>query len=508
MNNIVQIDTMTELLAELRRAGEEPDEALLDRIKALGEKAVQPLIDMATDQELWTTEDDDTSWAPFHAVRLLGEMRAPAAVEPLRSIFQSEYDALEETTQAALGRIGEPAFEPLRALLFDRSQDMIARSRAANGLKQIAQQHPQLRDAVIHTLLARLDPSESQAPEDETLNGMIVSDLLDLEAHKDEHVEATIRRAFDEERVDRRIVGPESLEPDRGVPLEPPSLRDVNRDGLHLYLKCTACGYERPHDVGTVYHDEATEERQSRGEETRYSPWVLARRITCPKCGVVDQYELTADAYLKLMAELMRQRMLEEMGEPLASDERALVRMRFTADNGREMHPREALDMYREKIAIEPDRADLRVRHANVLIRLGYQDEAEAEYRRALEFDPQNVEAHVNLGYIAQDRGDRDESRRLFERALELAPSSGLPRGERLAFTEAARDALEELANTGSDAGSQPLWRPTMTGWREVHASPTTARPAPQSTRTIAKVGRNDPCPCGSGKKFKKCHGR
>jgi len=22
------------------------------------------------------------------------------------------------------------------------------------------------------------------------------------------------------------------------------------------------------------------------------------------------------------------------------------------------------------------------------------------------------------------------------------------------------------------------------------------------------KVGRNDPCPCGSGKKFKQCHGR
>ena len=23
-----------------------------------------------------------------------------------------------------------------------------------------------------------------------------------------------------------------------------------------------------------------------------------------------------------------------------------------------------------------------------------------------------------------------------------------------------------------------------------------------------AKVGRNDPCPCGSGKKFKYCHGQ
>jgi preprotein translocase subunit SecA len=26
--------------------------------------------------------------------------------------------------------------------------------------------------------------------------------------------------------------------------------------------------------------------------------------------------------------------------------------------------------------------------------------------------------------------------------------------------------------------------------------------------RELPKVGRNDPCPCGSGKKFKKCHGQ
>ena len=33
------------------------------------------------------------------------------------------------------------------------------------------------------------------------------------------------------------------------------------------------------------------------------------------------------------------------------------------------------------------------------------------------------------------------------------------------------------------------------------------AAPAP-FTRVGPKVGRNDPCPCGSGKKFKHCHGR
>ncbi|HAU42943.1 MAG TPA: hypothetical protein DCW50_12940, partial [Gammaproteobacteria bacterium] len=38
------------------------------------------------------------------------------------------------------------------------------------------------------------------------------------------------------------------------------------------------------------------------------------------------------------------------------------------------------------------------------------------------------------------------------------------------------------------------------------------ARPAADTSqpfvRAGAKVGRNEPCPCGSGKKFKQCHGK
>ena len=37
---------------------------------------------------------------------------------------------------------------------------------------------------------------------------------------------------------------------------------------------------------------------------------------------------------------------------------------------------------------------------------------------------------------------------------------------------------------------------------------PLTAGPPPQPHRASAKVGRNDPCPCGSGKKFKTCCGK
>jgi preprotein translocase subunit SecA len=44
----------------------------------------------------------------------------------------------------------------------------------------------------------------------------------------------------------------------------------------------------------------------------------------------------------------------------------------------------------------------------------------------------------------------------------------------------------------------------------EVSIAAVTAAPAEVQpfTRSTTKVGRNDPCPCGSGKKFKQCHGR
>jgi preprotein translocase subunit SecA len=34
------------------------------------------------------------------------------------------------------------------------------------------------------------------------------------------------------------------------------------------------------------------------------------------------------------------------------------------------------------------------------------------------------------------------------------------------------------------------------------------AAPQQPFTREQPKVGRNEPCPCGSGKKYKQCHGK
>ncbi len=50
----------------------------------------------------------------------------------------------------------------------------------------------------------------------------------------------------------------------------------------------------------------------------------------------------------------------------------------------------------------------------------------------------------------------------------------------------------------------QTNYRPGVDG---DHEAPVAAAPKLQPVRVEQKVGRNDPCPCGSGKKFKNCHG-
>jgi preprotein translocase subunit SecA len=61
------------------------------------------------------------------------------------------------------------------------------------------------------------------------------------------------------------------------------------------------------------------------------------------------------------------------------------------------------------------------------------------------------------------------------------------------------RDTVRYLFRVQLAQAQPPAARP---------AKPATpAQPQPGSVAAADKVGRNDPCPCGSGKKYKRCHG-
>ena len=84
--------------------------------------------------------------------------------------------------------------------------------------------------------------------------------------------------------------------------------------------------------------------------------------------------------------------------------------------------------------------------------------------------------------------------------------------GQRDPLTEYQREAYDmfaELVESVKRDAVRYLFRVELaqpkTEPQRVEANPTGGKPAKQAVSD--KIGRNDPCPCGSGKKYKRCHG-
>jgi preprotein translocase subunit SecA len=71
--------------------------------------------------------------------------------------------------------------------------------------------------------------------------------------------------------------------------------------------------------------------------------------------------------------------------------------------------------------------------------------------------------------------------------------------------SEQLEQAAEDLESRAERIANVTYTAPTVTGEVETTVDPGTARPP---AVPVPRVGRNDPCPCGSGKKFKHCHGK
>jgi preprotein translocase subunit SecA len=69
-----------------------------------------------------------------------------------------------------------------------------------------------------------------------------------------------------------------------------------------------------------------------------------------------------------------------------------------------------------------------------------------------------------------------------------------------------AEDVKEAAMN---DAVASTIIKPTEVVIEAFDAALSGRRPGEQQGTVVAaaKIGRNEPCPCGSGKKYKKCHG-
>ena len=114
---------------------------------------------------------------------------------------------------------------------------------------------------------------------------------------------------------------------------------------------------------------------------------------------------------------------------------------------------------------------------------------------------------HLKEGIGLRGYGQRDplteykkEAFDLFQDMVERVKAAVV---ERLFKVQVVRDAPMELPAMAAWADARES-RGELPGAPERAPAPAAPRPAPR-TASGEKVGRNDPCPCGSGKKYKKC---
>ncbi|MBI3892749.1 MAG: SEC-C domain-containing protein [Candidatus Wallbacteria bacterium] len=112
-------------------------------------------------------------------------------------------------------------------------------------------------------------------------------------------------------------------------------------------------------------------------------------------------------------------------------------------------------------------------------------------HRRCLELDPACVEASVRLGEYLREQGSRQEAYTVYRDAWRRRHRWVYHRLGRLRAPDIERDVLEALEKLRREVAP-----------KDPPFAAVGPRPSP------GKIGRNDPCPCNSGNKFKKCCGR
>lgn len=472
---------------------------------------VPDLVRMVLDDDLNERDENDPAvWAPLHALQVLGVLGPVEAAEPLTQCLDMDDEWFNEELPQVYAAIGSEAIPVLRAYLYDAAQEPLARGLAAECLAAIAQQHAEAYDEAVDLLTAFLDrPEADDSAAEEQVTTSVIYNLSTMGATA---AYDAIRRAYAEDRVTPRVIALDDVEADFGMARPAgrgqPSTKD-RESGVRLELRCTACGREREHVFPVVYYDLGTS--RNKKKRGKYDPLIIPQRVVCPKCGAVDQYELGGFGHIAIMANMMAET-AERSGQTdaeltaLPRDQRIRF-IEFTTRWG-PMHPQEAIERYEREISRKPNDVSLHESFGNVLKLLGRLDEAEAHYLRGAELDPKNMETRIGLAQVAMLRKDIPAAISWWTEAKELVATAPLPpQIDRRMLVLEIDGNLADLRR-GIIPEYEYVPTPAYDVEEETEFTTQTQPRAQRGQSTLSKVGRNDPCPCGSGKKYKHCHGR
>jgi len=326
----------------------------------------------------------------------------------------------------------------------------------------------------------------------------------------------------------------------------PPAVREsaqhLDRLGLPMELRCGVCERTGEYPVGRVFVDP-----HGRGKETDWldKSFGFTGYFHCRHCGAGGPWHLTRGSEMMLTALLM---------EALASPEHARVFLGKTAmfDGTFTRWPAQAEAHLKGLIEKEPGDYYLWNRLGNIYKTGDAFDLALEAFREALRLNEHDVESFHSIADICATRGEDEEAARYFHQvllharfapprtprpllrnmiryALEILLDLHLKSDKRIPFLPTSLPPAEPSAGGGSseptvvyltdfDLSKEEDWERMVELWMTARppsrSTPPPPAPRPQSpwapprrpaAADSGRVGRNGPCPCGSGKKFKNC---
>ncbi len=323
------------------------------------------------------------------------------------------------------------------------------------------------------------------------------------------------------------------------VPVTPLEFEEF--DG-RLELVCRTCRSHGKYSVGRIFINPSTVRRAQADEISFHEAVFFSGYFRCKNCGLGGPWDIPQATQTRLEL-LLLMAGGKETTLPIHIGELRLF-------DGSRCHSGGEGEIYLQRlIAADATNYFLWSRLGNLYSVAGEPDRALPAFQKAVELNPYDVESHHSVAEIYRARGQFDEAAEHYHQVLlhaRHAPPRTQERGSLL--KNVVRHTLECLADLHERSGKRIEFLPPRTpvnsadadpngtilvlkkfdlskedGWEELTntfmgeatadhaaASPLLRELAVSTSRIPApnekgRVGRNDPCPCGSGKKFKKC---
>lgn len=422
-----------------------------------------------------------TSFGGVHVATAMGMLGYAEFARPLLQALEDSWAGLADAVGNALANLGAPAIDVIVELYdtlprSDRFHPTVALER--HGGEKVAD----FVESHFHALL-ELEKDHTMCLIEAVPDRRFLPLLAPLAGKKQDGIDATYlllcrlhgieSPAIADLAADYRRRREEKLRFRRDF--ETGNIAATVRPTLELPMRCRSCGDTSDYEATRVLFNVASGKA------------FICDELSCIACGQ-DQLETSPLADLKIMAERMRFDMIADQQEREAAKQRSPLRFAggFTV-MGREMEIQAGLDYYHAALLRNPRDATLSLGLGTLYKTLGWFQKAADCLRRAVEFDPTLIEAYYSMAQIADDwNEDPREALLWLQRGARQLPE--------IRFRETSAGYRNQLAANYADLHNRLCTR--------------LGDPAPllhPGAFVPQKAGRNDPCPCGSGKKYKKC---